>query len=348
MAKVFNRKRNFIDASNAIHLITVVNLLNEFEGNASLTGIDLQHSCIGSEGTKHIARGISVGAALTECNMRGNYFDTDSATVLAKVGTEKQIMLFGIKHDQVEANFARQFLTTADAILIGSDLSVSASLTSINLQNNSITDKGAQHIANGISVSTSLTQINLTNNNINSEGAKHIARGICVSKALTRIDLSGNWICVQGAKHLAKGIAVSPSLTQVLTLCSSTPALAHRRSPSWCFAQINLFDNYIGGYYDEGEKRLVYTPEGPIAIVDALRVSTSMTRIDLSRNMLDYEAAKYIFKYIDTVNVARNFNQNTISLNTNKFLFTIRCISLTLRWCCSHADVLCPHSDVAA
>ena len=56
--------------------------------------------------------------------------------MLATVGMEKRIMLFGIKHNQVEAKFAWQSLTTVDAILIESDLTVSALLTHLDLTGN--------------------------------------------------------------------------------------------------------------------------------------------------------------------------------------------------------------------
>jgi hypothetical protein len=90
-------------------------------------------SCeLGVEGAQAMAELVSVTASMTECNVRGNELDTESATLLAKVATEKRIMLFGIKHDQVEANFQNQHLDPADAILLASDLSVSdGSLTSV-------------------------------------------------------------------------------------------------------------------------------------------------------------------------------------------------------------------------
>jgi ankyrin repeat protein len=47
---------------------------------------------------------------LSECNVRGNNFDMEAANVLAKIGIEKGIMLFGIKRDQKEADFQKQRL----------------------------------------------------------------------------------------------------------------------------------------------------------------------------------------------------------------------------------------------
>ena len=51
------------------------------------------------------------------------------------------------------------------------------------------------------------------------------------------------------------------------------------------FVQLDLSDNDIGGYLDEG--MLIYTPEGSEAIAKALRASASLTAADLRYNCLD-------------------------------------------------------------
>ena len=66
---------------------------------------------------------------VTECTLIKNDLDVESATTLAKIGTEKGIMLSGMKRDQTEANFYRRGLTPADGILIASDLPFMAVLT---------------------------------------------------------------------------------------------------------------------------------------------------------------------------------------------------------------------------
>jgi len=57
----------------------------------------------------------------------------ESATMLAKIGAEKGIMLSGMTRDQTEADFSNQGLEPADAILIGSDLKLMAVLTTLRL-----------------------------------------------------------------------------------------------------------------------------------------------------------------------------------------------------------------------
>ena len=43
--------------------------------------------------------------------------------------------------------------------------------------------------------------------------------------------------------------------------------------------QINLAHNEIGGYYDARQGKKIYTPEGPKAIADAIRVSQSLSQV---------------------------------------------------------------------
>ena len=97
-----------------------------------LTTLDLQQKNLGALEAMVMADLLrSVSASVTECNVRGNQLDAESATLLAKVAQEKRIMLFGIKHDQTEANFQSQGLGPVSAILLASDLLVSPSVTSV-------------------------------------------------------------------------------------------------------------------------------------------------------------------------------------------------------------------------
>ena len=74
---------------------------------------------------------LAVRGSLTECNVRGNNLNVELAKKLAKIATEKRVMLFGIKHDQTEVDFRNKGLGLPDAILIANDISVSGSLTQV-------------------------------------------------------------------------------------------------------------------------------------------------------------------------------------------------------------------------
>ncbi len=108
---------------------------------------DLSSQGIRGEIAKSLAAYMAVSASLTECCVRGNKLDRESAKMLADVATEKRIMLFGIQHDQKEADFSNKGLMPADAILVANDLSVSASLTVTDLRYNQLDTESATMLA---------------------------------------------------------------------------------------------------------------------------------------------------------------------------------------------------------
>ena len=67
------------------------------------------------------------------------------STLLAKIGTEKRIMLSGMKRDQTEADFSGWGLQPADGILIASDMNFMAVLN-IDLQYNDLNDDAKEQL----------------------------------------------------------------------------------------------------------------------------------------------------------------------------------------------------------
>ena len=202
------------------------------------------------EGPKAIADAIRVSRSLTECNVRGNALDVESAKLLAKVATEKRVMLFGITHDQRVADFQGKYLKPPDAVLIANDISVSRSLkqvlaSSLHLLRNTM-----------FSLLSSHAQIDLSNNHLcgvwesingmegrySAVGIKAIAHAVgrgslssivvgynfigeaaalellaaMKDKDMVSIGMAGCQLGVEGAKAVAEMAAVSRSLTQVL------------------------------------------------------------------------------------------------------------------------------------
>ena len=109
----------------------------------------VQRGTYTAAGIKAIADALARGS-LTECNVRGNELDDKSAKELAKVATEKCVMLFGIKHDQKAADFKDKRLKPPDAILIANDLSVSHSLTAADLRYNELSDDAKQLVRESV------------------------------------------------------------------------------------------------------------------------------------------------------------------------------------------------------
>jgi hypothetical protein len=198
-------------------------------GSGVICGIPVQHMREDSVAELDLSnRGLHVAAAmlvayllpamsvLKNCNLLKNTFDIESATMLAKIGAERGIMLSGMTRDERQANFWCKSLQPADAILIGSDLKSMAVLTYLQLYDNKIGDKGANAIAEALKSGTAaLTKLYLFNNNIGDEGTKAIAEALKVNAVVTTLYHGGNKIRVDGAKAIAEALKVNAVLTEL-------------------------------------------------------------------------------------------------------------------------------------
>jgi len=186
---------------------------------SKITAWDLSGENLGPGIATPLAKYLSASTMITECNVRGNNLDSESAKVLAKIGVEKGIMLFGIKRDQKEADFAKQSssfsfggpapaqasLSPADIILIASDIAT-GSIARIDMRGNNITgDIAAQLSAavlgnlkiemfNGIPIkemrANSITELDLKDKKIGDEGGMVVA-ALIPAMSLAELRLGG-------------------------------------------------------------------------------------------------------------------------------------------------------------
>ena len=137
-----------------------------------------------------IARALLDRGAKVDALKKG--LNIESATMLAKIGTEKGIMVSGIKRDQTTADFSNQNLEPPDAILLASDLSqavVTGGLTALDLSHNCLKDEGVSAVCKAIQSNkdTKLASLNFENNGIGRVGANAVAAMVAVTGALTKV-----------------------------------------------------------------------------------------------------------------------------------------------------------------
>jgi len=160
---------------------------------------------------------LRVSAVLTECEVISDYevhrVEPQIAKAMAEIGTEKRIMLSGMKRDETEANFYRcDALEDISCVLIASDLSFMSALKTLILSRHDIGDRGAIALCeslarNDIEINKSLETIWLVSCNIQSEGGKAIGAALQSGLAvLTSLDLAGNRIGFEGAKAIADAL----------------------------------------------------------------------------------------------------------------------------------------------
>ena len=135
-----------------------------------------------------------------------------------------------------------------------------AFLTDLNLHHNQLGDEGLIAIAGALKKSETgkMTKLTISNNGIGPDGAKAVAALCAGSASIMLLNLSDNKIGPLGTKHLCDALTTNAVLT---TLNLSAPTVYG------------------------GEIRL----EGATHIAEMLRSqgSSSMTLLDVSRNLLD-------------------------------------------------------------
>ncbi|KOO26799.1 hypothetical protein Ctob_001341, partial [Chrysochromulina tobinii] len=236
-------------------------------------------------------------AVLKNCNLLQNSLDVESATMLAKIGAERGIMLSGMKRDQTEADFSKKGLKKglqpADAILIRSDLQFMAVLTCLVLEHNNIGDEGAKAIAEALKVNAVMTTLNLRVNNIGVEGAKAIAEALKVNAVLTTLHLDANNIGAVGAKAIAEALKVNAVLTELRLYHNNigndgAKAIAEALKVNAVLTSLDLagspFTSASSGIGDDGAK----------AIAEALKVNAVVTKLWLNNNKIGDDGAKAI------------------------------------------------------
>jgi hypothetical protein len=250
-----------------------------------LTELDLSNRGLQGAAAMLVAYLIpATSVVLKNCNLLKNSLDAKSATMLAKIGAEKGIMLSGMTRDQSLAYFPGQNLRPADAILIASDLKFMAVLTNLDLFNNSIGAEGAIAIAEALKVNPVLTVLYLSFNNIGVGGAKAIAEALKVNAVLTTLDLSTNSIRDDGAKAISEALKVNAVLTSLHLYWNSIGAegaiaIAEALKVNAVMTTLYLSQNQIGA-------------EGAIAIAEVLKVTAVLTELDLQYNSNMGEAGK--------------------------------------------------------
>ena len=228
-----------------------------------ITELDLSNSGIHVAAAMLVAYLFPATLVLKNCNLLNNSLNVESATMLAKIGAEKGIMLSGMTRNQTEAEFlSGEDLQSADAILIASDLQFMAVLTELNLFDNNIGDDGAKAIAEALKVNPVLNNLDLFNNSIGMEGAKAIAEALKVNPGLTILDLGNNSIGADGAKAIAEALKVNAVLNT-----------------------LELGDNSIGA-------------DGAKAIAEALKVNPVLTKLDLKGNNMGEAGKKAVRKAV--------------------------------------------------
>ena len=206
-------------------------------------------------------------------------------------------------------------------------LKVNSTLTTINLEQNSIGPEGAAALSEALKVNSTLTTINLYGNSIGHEGAAALSKALKANSTLTTMDLRGNTCGLEASVALLKWAGAKPGRTVqlddldkihqlvlaeggddgVATLHLSSCKLVDGDA-KWLgtlltsntvITRLSLYGNSIGS-------------EGVAALSKALKVNSTLTTMDLHSNLIGPKGAAALLEALKV-----NSTLTTMNLNWN-------------------------------
>ncbi|KAG9061903.1 hypothetical protein KI688_007054 [Linnemannia hyalina] len=229
-----------------------------------------------------------------------------------KIGVKE----FGILTEALKTNST---LTTLDleSNSIGSNgakalaeaLKTNSFLTTLDLESNSIGENGAQALAEALKTNKTLTTLNLWNNSIGENGARALSEALKTNSTLTTLDLWNDSIGDNGAKALAEALKTNSTLT-TLNLGSNSigdngaQALVEALKTNSTLTTLDLWNNSIG-------------ENGAQALSEALKTNSTLTTLDLWNNSIGENGAQALSEALKTNSTLTTLNLGSNSIGDN-------------------------------
>ncbi|KAG0322344.1 hypothetical protein BGZ99_003386 [Dissophora globulifera] len=206
-------------------------------------------------------------------------------------------------------------------------LKIDASLTTLSLELNSISDLEAQELSEGLKINSTLTTLHLVRNLIGNNGVQALSEALKINSTLTILKLGDNSIRDNGAQALSEVLRINSTLT-ILDLGynligdNGAQALSEALTINTTLTTLKLTRNSIGG-------------QGAQALSEALKINSTLTTLDLSYNSIGVNGAKAVSEALKinsaltTLDLRRNLIGNYIAhalseaLKTNSTLTTL-------------------------
>jgi Ran GTPase-activating protein (RanGAP) involved in mRNA processing and transport len=174
----------------------------------SLATIDLLGNEVGDSGVLTLGVALAATSTLTSLNLGGCGITASVAANLAE-GVRKSVSIAMLS---LPSNNFGNSGTQA----IGVALTVTSTITHLNLSSCGITAADAAHLAEGVGKCGSLTTLNLWVNNLGNSGTQTLVAALKVTSTLTSLDLKDCGITSVDVAHLSEGVGKSVSLATLI------------------------------------------------------------------------------------------------------------------------------------
>ena len=225
--------------------------------------LNLGENWLGPEGAEALAPAVAVSGSLTKILVGGNQLGDEGAIILCDALRESKVTKvqeLGLANNRIGPHGAKA--VAAMAAFVGS-------VTRVDVRYNDVTGDGASQLSAAVLANTKIEVFN------------EVPIKEMRADSLTELDLKDKVIGVEGGMVVAGLIPVMASLTKILVgfnelgdkgatvLCD-----ALRESTVSKVQELDLSDNMIG-------------PDGANAIAALCTVTASLTRLNVSMNLLD-------------------------------------------------------------
>ncbi|KAG0204571.1 hypothetical protein BGX28_003542 [Mortierella sp. GBA30] len=203
-------------------------------------------------------------------------------------------------------------------------------LTTLNLQLNSIGDSGAQAISKALKSNSTLTTLNLRYNSVGEDGAHALSEALKTNSTLSTLDLESNSIGDKGAYALSEALKANSTLT-TLNLGSNSikvyGALVLFEALNSSLTSLDLSQNSIRDNGAHALSEALKTnatlttlnlqstsigDSGAQALSEALKINSTLTTLDLQENSIGDRGAQALSEALKT-----NSALTTLSLQLN-------------------------------
>ena len=167
----------------------------------SLMTLQLGANNIGDDGAKAFGAALAVNGSLTSLDLSNNNLAVETGYIRASKAQGSSFNVWNrvtYQGRKMTTSMGKnrdgyiQLIDFSGVKELASAIAVNGSLTSLNLYNNNIGNKGGKAIAKALAVNGSLTSLNLAQTGIGKEGSVVLAKALKVNSSLTSLDLRFN------------------------------------------------------------------------------------------------------------------------------------------------------------
>jgi Ran GTPase-activating protein (RanGAP) involved in mRNA processing and transport len=246
-------------------------ITNFLKNNTTLTQLSLNNNMFGEMGSIEILKAIQHHPSLKTLELDNNTW-TDCMDIDIESIVPALVQNTTLTHLSLSECRIFQFSNGLESC--STIIEQNKTLLHMELNDNSIGNRGATRLAEALQKNTSLESLRLWHNKIGNTGALAIAKMLFTNSTLLRLELGGNNIGPEGCKDLAQALQYNTSLTRLgleecKISCEGAMELATMLQTNTTLLTLDVGNNNI-------------KTRGIQALAHALCINTTLTDMDMN------------------------------------------------------------------